>query len=210
MTNVYNMGPVAPRIGQTRNEYQRGSLHGDRLKKEPPVKPEPRTEDDEDVNRPPDDTSEAESTNSDSEFGEESCAKRRKASESNDYEAMDRKPRRLPSEPPETRTRLSNEPSNISATIFTTSQKDDDGELGGSFSQPSQPRRRKQNTYSNNAIRNVHIDAPKPKGKKKTQGSPAKVSQDSKGFKTWGMPSVLSKGMYSFMQQLMWENTKTM
>ena len=190
------MEPLAPRLGQTRNEYQMGSLHGHRTKKEPPVKREPTQEDDEDITRPPDDTSEEESTRADSEFGDEPCAKRRKASESDDYEGMDRKPGRLPSEPLGVRGRLSNEPSNISASVFTTSQKDDDDELGESFSQPSQLRRKKRPTYSS-SIRNIHTEDPKPKDKKKTQNSPAKVTQNTRGFKTRGIPSVLSRGMPS-------------
>ena len=208
MACVYNMEPLAPRLGQTRNEYRMRSLHGDGTRKEPPVKREPTQEDDEDINRPPDDLSEEESKKADSEFGDEPCAKRRKASQSNDYEEMDRKPGRLLSQPRETRGRLFNEPSNISASVFTTSQKDDDDELGECFSQPSQPRGRKRVTYSNNTRRNIHTEEPKPKRKKKTQNSPAKVSQDSKAFKTWDIPSALSKGMHAFIQWPIWETTK--
>ena len=202
------MGPLAPRLGQTRNEYQMRSLHSDRMKKEPPVKREPAQDDDEDVTRPPDDLTEEESTKSDSEFGDEPCPKRRKASLSNDYDQMDRNPVRLPSEHLGTRGRLSNEPSNISASVFTTSQKDDDDELGESFSQPSQLRRKKPLTYSNNSIQNIHTEDPKPKGKKKTQNSPVKATQNTRGFKIRGIPSVLSKGMHSSVLSSMWETTK--
>ena len=179
------------------------------MKKEPPVKREPTPDNDEDINRPPDDLSDEESTDANSEFGEEPCMKRRKVNESDDYEAMDRKPRRLPSEPPEIGGRLSNEPSNISASIFTTSQKKHDDELGELFSQPSQSRRRKNLTYSNNAIRNVHTEDPKPKGKKKARISPTKASQNDKAFKIFDMPEALSKGMHLFLQQTFCENTKT-
>ena len=164
------------------------------MKKEPPPIRQPTPEDDDDINRPPQDTSEEESGNGDSEFGDEPYAKRRKVSRSGDSGTMDRSPKRSRFEPSDARGTLANEPSNITASVFTFSQKNDDDEPGELFSQLSQPKKRNK-TYTNKANGNIHADQPKPKNKKKLQKSPAKVKQDNMGFKTRDTADLMSRGM---------------
>lgn len=166
------------------------------MKKDLPATRRLTPDDDEDITRPPDSSGD-DLEGGDSEFEAEPAAKRRKVRGSENSGIMDRIPSSSPSEPSDTRGALANEPSNIAASVFTFSQRNDDDEPGELFSQPSQSRKR-PTTYGNRSSMNIHADdpKPKPKPKKKTQKSPARVSQDSKGFKSRDMTSALSRGMW--------------
>lgn len=184
------------RIGLRATDYNAPSLHPN-LKKEPPAARQPTP--DEDICRPPEDSSNEESP--DSEFGDPPPLKRRKTNGSDDSVAMESIPRHQPSKTLSSREQLPNAPSDIKGTVWKISQRnavdvDEDFEEVFSLSQKSR-RKKSINTYKRRAS-NIHTAELKPEKPKKTQASPAKTHQGARGFMTRDTTDIESKRMDPF------------
>ncbi|KAL8794304.1 MAG: hypothetical protein Q9195_003130 [Heterodermia aff. obscurata] len=188
-------------IGLRRRDYMAPSLHPN-LKKEPPAARQPTP--DEDILRPPDDSSNEDSP--DSDFGDAPPQKKRKMSESEDSITMESIPRQMSSKTSSAWEPLPNAPSDIKATVWTSSQRntgDMDDDLEERFSsQKSRTKSKNKYSYksrpSNN--KNIHTTESKPENAKKTLSSPAKTHQDARGFMTrdtTALESRLSDGLYN-------------
>ena len=180
------------RVGLTRHGYKGESLHGARLKKELPIVRQPTPE--EDINRPPEDTSDEDLGGSD--FEDEPAPKRRKGSDSEDSVKMESKLRLPLSEFSNARDTFTTAPSNIQATPFTTSRKRDVNDDEEPFSQ-SQSRRSKT-TYTRKAA-NIHTNSSNSQETEKPKSSPAKISQDAMGFMKRDMSGSEAKRMDSIV-----------
>ena len=134
---------------------------------------------------------------SDSENGP--ASKRRKGSGSESPAMMGPESRLPLFESSDTQDRFTTAPSNIQPTPFTTSRKRDVNDDEEPFSQ-SQPRRSKT-TYTRKAA-NIHTSSPNSQEAKKPKNSPAKTSQDAKGYRKRDMSGAVAKRMDSIVTWL--------
>ncbi|KAG7005980.1 hypothetical protein G7Y79_00017g043620 [Physcia stellaris] len=165
------------RVGLRQQDWHGKSIHGPHLNKELPIVRQPTPDDD--VLRSPEGSSDEDLGGSDSEDGP--APKRRKGSGSESPVTMGSKSRLALSESSNTHNEFTTAPSNIQATSFTTSQKTDVSDEEETFSQPQS--RRSEITYkSRTGSNNIHTKSSNSQETKRPKTSPAKTSQDAKGF----------------------------
>lgn len=167
------------RVGLRQQDYDGPSIHGAHLKKELPIVRQPTPE--EEIMRSPEGSTDEDLGASDSE--DEPAPKRRKGSGSESPVMMGSKSRLPLSESSNSQDKFTTAPSNIQATSFITSRKrdvnDDEEET---FFNESQSRRSKTTYKSKAANYNIHTNSSNLQETKRPKTSPAKTSQDAKGF----------------------------
>ena len=183
------------RVGLRVVDYTAPSLLSG-LKKEPPAARQATP--DEDILRPPEDSSDEVSP--DSEFGDASPLKRRKTNESEDSVTMESIPRHSPSKASSSREQLPNAPSDIKETVWNISQRnagdmeEDFEEVFGLSQMP--PMKKSRKTYKTGG--NINTAEAKPEKPKKTQASPARVHQGTPRFIFRDTTDIESKRMDPF------------